>query len=264
MAVSGVGYEVVLTLDIGNTTSHFGIFRNNEVLRHWKVSSRETGTADEYWVFVRMYCEASGLESPGAVVMASVVPGLTQVYSTLFRERLNLEPVVVSGDMRLGIELCVDRPSEVGGDRIANSVAAASIYNSDVIVVDLGTATTFDVISREKEYLGGVIAPGIETSASRLIEKTARLPEVEFHRVERVIGRNTEDAMRSGIFYGTVSQIDGIIMRIMAEWGRSPLVVATGGLAPLVSSASETISEMDPLLTLKGLNVIYTIQEDRR
>jgi type III pantothenate kinase len=147
----------------------------------------------------------------------------------------------------------------VGADRIANSVAASTIWQRDVIVVDLGTATTFDVVSKEKEYLGGVIAPGIETSAARLFEKTAKLPQVEFLEADRVIGKNTEEAIRSGIFFGAISQIDGIVRKIVKEWKRSPFVVATGGLAEMASSSSETIVETDPFLTLKGLQICDSI-----
>jgi len=190
-------------------------------------------------------------------VIASVVPRLTSVYLEVLRGRLGDDPVLVGGELDLGIRLHVDRPAEVGGDRIANSVAAAEIYRRDIVVVDLGTATTFDVVSREKEYLGGVIAPGIETSASRLFERTARLPQVGIAPAERVIGRNTEDAVRSGLFHGAVGQIDGVVRRIIAEWGRSPVVVATGGLSPIIGPASETIAEIDPFLTLKGLRIIH-------
>jgi type III pantothenate kinase len=228
--INGEG-KVILVLDIGNTRTHVGIFKRDRIIDHWKISSRESRAGDEYWVYLKRFLELTGVEAVDGVVVASVVPRLTQTYLHISRKRLNCEPVCVTGDLDLGIELCVDRAGEVGADRIANSVAVSEIYNKDAIVVDIGTATTFDVVSKEKQYLGGLIAPGIETSASRLFEKTAKLPKVEFYESGRVIGKNTEDAIRSGVFYGAISQIDGIVSRIIKEWERSPVVIATGGLA---------------------------------
>ena len=261
MAINGQEKEIILGIDIGNTISHFGVIRGGEILDHWRVSSRERRTTDECWILLHRFLEGAGVRSPDAVVIASVVPRLTQAYLDLSRRRLEREPVLVTGELALGIKLCVDRPEEVGGDRIANSVAAVSIYDRDVIVVDLGTATTFDVVSAEKEYLGGVIAPGIETSASRLIERTAKLPEVEFLATDRVIGRNTEEAIRSGVFFGSVALIDGVVQRILSEWNRQAIIVATGGLAGMVASSSNTISDMDPFLTLKGLYFIHSYRD---
>ncbi len=258
MAMKRSGGKVILGLDIGNTRTHIGIFRGDQIVDHWNISSRESSAADEYWICLERFMELAGIRDVSGAIIASVVPRLTQTYIDICRNRLNCEPISVTGDLDLGIRLRVDRPGEVGADRIANSVAASEIYKKDAIVVDLGTATTFDVVSREREYLGGVIAPGVETSASRLFEKTAKLPRVEFFESDRVIGKNTEDAIRSGVFHGAVSQIDGIVRRIVAEWKRSPVVIATGGLAEIISSASETIDETDTFLTLKGLQIIYT------
>jgi type III pantothenate kinase len=257
MAMSGEADHKVLCIDIGNTLTHIGLFRGERIVGHWKISSRGSRTGDEYWICLQSFLASVQVDSVDGVVVASVVPRLMQIYLELFREHLDLEPVRVTGEMEFGIRICVDSPGEVGGDRIANSVAASAIYNRDIIVVDLGTATTFDVVSREKKYLGGVIAPGIETSAARLSERTAKLPQVEIRPTERVIGTNTEDAIRSGLFYGAISQIDGVVRRIIAEWGRTPLVVATGGLAGIVVPTSETITEADPYLTLKGLRIIH-------
>jgi type III pantothenate kinase len=259
MAMKDDRGRMVLGFDIGNTRTNIGLFENDHIIGHWRISSLGTRAGDEYWVYLREFLTVSGVESIDGVVIGSVVPRLTRTYTSISRERLDCEPVLINGQLDLGIRLCVDRPEEVGADRIANSVAASTIWQRDVIVVDLGTATTFDVVSKEKEYLGGVIAPGIETSAARLFEKTAKLPQVEFLEVDTVIGKNTEEAIRSGIFFGAISQIDGIVRRIVEEWKRSPFVIATGGLAEMASSSSETIVETDPFLTLKGLQICDSI-----
>jgi len=264
MAMKKKRGNVILGLDVGNTRTHVGIFKGKEIVGHWSLSSRESRVADEYWILLRAFLGTIGITSLDGAIVASVVPRLSRVYREVLRERFGCDPAFVNGDMRLGIRLLVDRPGEVGADRIANSVAAAEIFGEDVIVVDLGTATTFDVVSREREYLGGVIAPGIETSAARLFEGTAKLPQVEIKKMERVVGKNTEEAIRSGLFFGAVGQIDGIVRRIVAEWGRSPRVIATGGLAEIVYPASETIDEMDLHLTLKGLRIIYDGLQGRR
>jgi len=258
MAISDKGAGALIAIDIGNTRTCIGIFNGEDIVGHWKISSLDRSASDEYWIYLKEFLKGSGAEDVDGVVIASVVPRLTRTYVAICRDRLKIEPLLVDGRLDLGIELSVDRPGEVGGDRIANSVAACSTYRADVIVVDLGTATTFDVVSVENEYLGGVIAPGVETSAAHLTEKTAKLPQVEFLRPEAVIGRNTEDAIRSGLFFGAVGQIDGIVDQIIGEWGRAPLVVATGGLSGVVSTASRTITETEPLLTLRGLQIIYS------
>ncbi len=258
MAIKDEKDNILIGLDIGNTQTNIGMFSGRRIVGHLKISSRESRTGDEYWVYLNEFMKTKRVKSVKDVVIASVVPTLTQAYVKIAQDRLKSEPILIRGNMDLSVRLRVDRPDEVGADRIANSVAASSIYKGDVIVVDLGTATTFDVVSREKEYLGGVIAPGIDTSATRLFEKTAKLPKVELQEAYRVIGKNTEDAVRSGVFYGAVSQVDGVVRRIIEEWKRSPHVVATGGMAGVISPASEMIEEVDPFLTLKGLQIIYS------
>jgi type III pantothenate kinase len=262
MAVTEEAGAVVIGFDIGNTHTNVGVFRGETIVGSFKISSRESRTGDECWVYLNDFLDETGAESVEGIVIASVVPRLTRAYTEISRDRLKREPILITGELDLGIKLCVDRPEEVGADRIANSVAASTIYQQDVIVVDLGTATTFDVVSSEGEYLGGVIAPGLETPAAKLFEKTAKLPQVEFMETGRVIGKNTEEAIRSGIFYGAVSQIDGIVRRIIDEWKRSPFVVATGGLAGIVALTSEMIGDMDPFLTLKGLRISYSKLKD--
>jgi type III pantothenate kinase len=258
MAIKDEKDDILIGLDIGNTRTNIGMFCGQRIVGHMKISSRESRTSDEYWVYLNEFLKTTGVKSVKDVVIASVVPALTQAYVKISQDRLKSEPILISGNMDLSVKLRVDRPEEVGADRIANSIAASSMYKGDVIVVDLGTAMTFDVVSKEKEYLGGVIAPGIETSATRLFEKTAKLQKIEFQETYQVIGKNTEDAVRSGVFFGAVSQIDGVVRRIIEEWKRSPRVVATGGMAGIVSPASETIEEIDPFLTLKGLQIIYS------
>jgi len=250
---------MVLAIDIGNTHTVIGIYDGNTLRGHWRLFSDHTRTADECGLLLGQVLLSIGVtvKDISGVVIASVVPPLTSVFEEMVDRHIGQQPVVVSSRLPLGVQIGCTEPKRVGADRIANAVAAFERFGGPTIVVDLGTATTFDVLTREGVYLGGVIAPGVETSATELFRKTAQLPRVELMRPEKVIGRNTEDSLRAGIYYSSVGQIDEIVRRIEGELGEKATVVATGGLASLVSRDSKEIEAVEPFLTLEGLHLIY-------
>jgi len=249
---------MLLAIDIGNTHTVLGIYQGEELLSHWRISSSPARTEDEYWILMKNLFEGRGLdiEAINGVIISSVVPNLTPIFDKLSRGFLEIDPVIVDHTLDLGIEILYKDPAAVGADRICNAVAGFEKYGGPLIIVDFGTATTLDVISAKGEYLGGIIAPGLETSALDLFKRTAKLPRVELKFPTELIGRDTESAMQSGIMYGAVEQVDGLVRRIKKEMGQAE-VVATGGLASLVVEKSRTIDKVEPFLTLEGLKIIY-------
>lgn len=245
-----------LVFDVGNTETVAGAFEGGELRAHWRIASDPRRTSDEYGLLLRQLLAAEGLE-PSAVrsgTIGSVVPTLTQTLGEACRRFLGVVPVAVDARTPLPIRLDVEEPLTVGADRIVNTLAALRLYHADTIVVDLGTATTYDCITADGVFIGGVISPGVRTAAERLTERTAKLPRVELRAPERVIGRRTEACIQSGIFWGAVDAIDGTVRRIKAEWDRpDALVVATGGLAGLIGPHCATVSSVEPFLTLQGL-----------
>jgi len=252
---------MLLAIDIGNTHTVLGIFHEEKLTEHFRVTSNHALTADECGVLVKqLFPDHKKVKD---VIICSVVPPLSPIYQEMCKKFLKVDPVLVNWNLPLGIKILYDDPSQVGADRIANAVAAYKIYGGPVIVVDLGTATTFDVISEEGEYLGGAIAPGIETSSLNLFKRAAQLLKVSLERPGQAIGRNTEESLRSGIIFGSVDQIDGMVNRIKDELEtkhrikKKPEVIATGGLAGLIAQESKTIEKVSPTLTLEGLRRIY-------
>jgi type III pantothenate kinase len=250
---------MLLAIDVGNTHTVLGVFKNDSLLDEWRMASAPARAEKELWVHVRTFLKSIG--SPPkeirGVVISSVVPRLTGSWRSVARKRLKKEPVVVSGDMDAGIKVLYADPSKLGPDRLCHAVAAYAKFGGPVIVVDFGTATTYDVISAKGEYLGGLIAPGIETSARTLHRRTGMLPAVELQFPESVIATNTAAAMQSGILYGAVDAAEGIVRRIMQEVGGNPKVIATGGYAGLVSGKSEMFRTIEPSLVLDGARLIY-------
>jgi type III pantothenate kinase len=250
---------MILTLDVGNTETVLGFFRDDELLAHWRISSLPDRTIDEYGLVLQAIRRESGLQDTpieGAVV-ASVVPPVTHALTDACRRHLGCPAVSIEAGLGLPITLDVDEPRSVGADRIANTLAAAHLFRRDTVVVDLGTATTYDCITADGVFIGGVIAPGLRTSAETVTRRTAKLPSVDVEPPRAVIGRRTEDALQSGIFFGAVEAIDGIVRRIREEWGNDPLVVATGGLAAMVAPHCDTIHRVEPFLTLHGLRLAW-------
>lgn len=253
--------RTLLIVDVGNTHIVVGLFQGETIRKTIRFATRPHMTEDECYLLVNLAVREAGFEPPfGGAAICSVVPQITGTFEAAFSRLSREAPVTIKGTLRTGIQIRIDHPEQVGADRIANAVAAHRYYGGDLIVVDLGTATTFDVVSGEGEYLGGVIATGILTAAQRLFEKAAMLPRLDIGLPGSVIGKNTEAAMRSGIYYGAVSQIDGLILRIREEWGREGRVIATGGYARLVAEHSGTIDIVDQELTLKGIRAIWEAQ----
>jgi type III pantothenate kinase len=250
---------MILTLDVGNTETVAGIFDGDELVAHWRLSTHPERTVDEYGILLRSLLRESEIDAAvidGAVV-ASVVPPLTHALTAACARYLDADPLVLEPGPGLPIRLETEEPLSVGADRIANTIAASRMFGVDTIVVDLGTATTFDCIAAEGAFLGGIIAPGVRTGSEMLTRRTARLPRVDFEPPDQVIGRRTDTALQSGIFLGAVESIDGIVRRIGAEWGNQPLVVATGGLAQLLAPHCHTVDRIEPFLTLHGLRLAW-------
>jgi type III pantothenate kinase len=250
---------MLLTIDVGNTNTVLGLFDDTRLLVHWRLTTRREQTADEYGILVRNLFSSSGLE-PGqidAVALASVVPPLTPVLVTLARQYLGQEPLVVGPGVKTGMPILYEPPGDVGADRIVNGVAAFSAYGGPVVVVDFGTATTFDVVTRKGEYVGGVICPGVGISADALFQRAARLPRVDLRNPGKIIGRSTVTSMQAGLYFGYAAMCEGILGRIKGELGEAPRVVATGGLAETLAAEIPSIESVDPILTLTGLRLIW-------
>jgi type III pantothenate kinase len=251
---------MLLAINSGNTNTVFALYDGEREVAVWKMAADAGRTADEYAVWLTHLMALDGI-SPGAidgVIVSNVVPAVTFNLKTLCRRYFKSEPMFI-GDpgVRLGIEVLIDRPEEAGADRLVNAVGGKDRFGSPLIVVDLGTATTFDVVDAAGNYCGGVIAPGINLSLKALEMAAAKLPHVEIRRTETVIGRSTIPAMQSGLFWGYIGLIEGLVGRIRTEFGRPMRVIATGGLAPLFAGATSVIEDTDPNLTLWGLRLIY-------
>ena len=252
------GKKSLLAVDVGNTNTVLGLYEDSELLRHWRLTTRREETADEIALSVRGLLEASGRrEPPKEVIVSNVVPSLKFPLRQALRQLSGQEPLFVEPGVKTGMPILYDVPQEVGADRIVNAVAAYARLGGPCIVVDFGTATTFDVVTEKGEYAGGVIVPGISVSAEALFEKAARLWRVEIRRPEKVIGRTTAASIQSGLYFGYLSLVDGMVDRIARELSKKPRVIATGGLAELFGGGSERIEEVDPLLTLTGLFLIH-------
>ena len=252
---------MLLAVDIGNTHTVLGIYQRNRLKEYFRVTSNHALTVDECGILLKqLFLDYRKIKD---VIICSVVPPLTPVYEAMCRKFLKVEPLMVHADLPLGIKILYEDPYQVGADRIANAVAGYQIYGGPIIIVDLGTATTFDVISEKGEYLGGAIAPGVETSSMNLFQRAAQLFKISLEKPKTAIGRNTEESLRAGIIFGSVGQIDGIVNRIKKElklkYGikKEPKVIATGGLADIIAKESLTVQEVDPTLTLEGLRRIY-------
>lgn len=256
---------MILAFDIGNTEIVLGLFDNSELLDHWRIATYPERTTDEFGLLVRGLIRESGFDADDirAAVIGSVVPQMTAIAADMSERHLGARVLVITASTPIPIRLDVDEPLSVGADRILNTLAASRIYRRDTIVVDLGTATTFDCITGDGVFIGGVIAPGVRTGAETLVRRTARLPRVDLESPAAVIGRRTDTSVRSGIFLGAVESIDGIVRRIRDEWQKpDALVVATGGLAPLIGPHCRTVQRIEPYITLYGLDLALRAVEE--
>ncbi len=250
---------MLLVIDVGNTNIVYGLFDGTALVHQFRVESGRGRTADEYAVVLRELLVMSGVAPTqvDAAIIASVVPSLTEPMAGLVRRAFKRDPIVVGPGVKTGMAILYENPREVGADRIVNAVAAYEKVKGGVIVVDFGTATTFDCVTPKGEYLGGVICPGMQISADALFSRAAKLPKVEIALPPKAVGRNTVHSMQSGIVYGYVGLVDGLVERLKEELGYPCDVIATGGLAPLIAPLTKSIREVDDILTLVGLRILY-------
>lgn len=257
--------ELFLAIDVGNTHIMLGVYKEDKILVYWRLATRRDSTEDELGMVVKNLLHNSRLKLSDvkSIAISSVVPPLMYSLERMAKKYFFIDPLIISPGIKTGLNIVTDNPREVGADRIVNAVAAYDLYGGPLIIVDFGTATTFCALSETGDYLGGVIAPGIGISLEALFEKAAKLPRVEIIRPEKVIGKDTIASMQSGIVFGFVGQVDGIVSRIMQELNNKPKVIATGGFAALIARESETICTVNTLLTLEGLRIINNMNINR-
>jgi len=252
---------MLLVIDAGNTNTSLGVFNGAELVAHWRLTTARSRTVDEYGVHARNLFELAGIDfkAINAIAIASVVPPLNYTLKTMAETYFHLTPLFVDHTTDAGLKILYEPAADVGADRIVDAVAAVEKYGAPCIVVDFGTATTFNAINEQGEYVGGVITPGIMISTDALFERTAKLPRVDIRRPQRVIGSSTITAMQSGLYHGFVGLVDGVLRKMIDEIGgtKMPKIIATGGLAPLIATGSEFIELVDDTLTLEGLRLVY-------
>lgn len=254
---------MLLCIDIGNTNILLGLYRGEELAAHWRIATDHQRLADEYAVLlIELFNhKAYDVGDVDGIAIASVVPPLTSTFVTLSQEYFDCSPLVLDAGVRTGVSVRYDSPRDVGADRIANAVAAHQLYGGPACVVDFGTATTFDAISAEGSYLGGAIAPGIVIAMEALFARTAKLPRIDLTRPPKAVGSNTVQAIQSGVLFGYVGLVEGMVARFRQELGTGMKVIATGGLAQIIAKETDVIQFVDPWITLKGLRLIYEMNK---
>jgi type III pantothenate kinase len=250
---------MLLAIDIGNTNIVLGLYQAKKLITHWRLATQAERTSDEYGVIITQLIDYAGYRGGqiSAIAVSCVVPPMLTTTQELAEKFFHLDPLIVGPGIKTGMPILYENPKDVGADRIVNGIAAYEKYQDACIIVDFGTATTIDLISPKGEYVGGAIAPGLSISLEALFQRASKLPRIEIVKPKEVVGRNTINSIQAGIFYGYVGLVDGIVTRIQKQQGIRAKVVATGGLAPLVSSECSSIDEVDEFLTLEGLRIIH-------
>ena len=252
---------MLLAIDVGNTNIVLGVFEGEKLKATWRLGTDIHKLEDEYAIMISnllSFRELSFTDIDHAIILSSVPP-LVAVFEALCQRYFQVSPMILGPGIKTGVRISIDNPREVGADRVANAAAAHKLYSGPLIVIDLGTATTFDAVSKEGDYLGGAIAPGIGISAEALFEHAAKLPRVELVRPKQAIGKNTVAAMQSGLVFGYVGLIEGLVQRIRRELGGEAKVIATGGLANVIASETDAVDVLEPDLTLVGMRLIYEL-----
>ena len=252
---------MLLVIDVGNTDTVLGVYDGDKLVHDWRIRTKTDRTVDEYGLLVYNIYKSSKISSRAIkyIIISCVVPPMLNILEPLCRKYFHVKPLIVGPGIKTGMPIFYDNPKEVGADRIVNAVAAFTKYGRELIVVDFGTATTFDFISGDGEYMGGCIAPGIMISTEALFERTAKLPRIELVKPKNIIAKDTVSSMQAGIMYGYAGLVDGIVGRMKKEAGGNPLVVATGGLADVIALETTSIDAVENMLTLEGLLVIYKL-----
>lgn len=256
---------MILALDIGNTHTTVGIYNNKKLLGSWRVTSFLTRTEDEFAVLIKQFCDDAkvSLKKILRIGISSVVPNLTDIVVRMSHKYFKIEPVVISSELNLGLKVLYDDPKAVGADRLCNAVAGFTKYKGPLIIIDFGTATTYDVVSETGEYLGGVIAPGIETASTELHRRAAKLPKIDLKFPQHIIGKNTVESMQAGILYGALDAMEAMIRRISKELNDYPTIIATGGFSAIIKKHSPLVNKHEPDLVLDGIRLIVERMEKR-
>ena len=250
---------MLLAIDIGNTNIVWGIYNNHTLAAHWRLATDTKRTSDEYGILFTTLLAAAGIPSQrvSGAIISSVVPILTPTFEEMVEKSFGQHPLLVTSETDTALKLAYANPKEIGSDRLVNAAAAYHKYRRDLIIVDFGTATTFCVVTRDGRYLGGVIAPGLGISAEALFTRAAKLAKVEFARPKTVIGSDTASSIQAGLLFGYAGLVDSLVLRMEQELGQSALVIATGGLSPILAAETTTIQKIEPFLTLDGLELLY-------
>jgi len=256
---------MIFVLDVGNTNTVLGVYKNDELKHHWRIETSRNKTEDEYGMIIKSLLaheELSFMDFDG-IIISSVVPPIMSALERMCEKYFKMKPLIVGAGIKTGLDIKYDNPKEVGADRIVNAVAAIQKYGGPLIIVDFGTATTYCYVNEKKQYMGGAIAPGIGISTEALYSRASKLPRIEIVKPDSIVGKSTVSAMQAGILYGYVGQVEGIVRRMKAESPVEPKVIATGGLSALIADESNLIDVVDPYLTLTGLRIIYQRNKDR-
>jgi len=254
---------MLLAIDVGNSNTVLGLYDGDKLLHDWRIRTEVDNTVDEYGMLIlNLYRTArissKSVRSVNGIIISCVAPPMLNILEPLCQKYFRIKPLIVGPGIKTGMPIYYDNPKEVGADRIVNAVAAREKYKGDLIIVDFGTATTFDFVTNNGEYMGGCIAPGIIVSSEALFERASKLPRVEFSKPKSIIAKDTISSMQAGIMYGYAGLVDGIVKRIISESESTPTVVATGGLAKIIAPETKSINIVDDMLTLEGLRIIYS------